>query len=42
MKNAKKKKLNWSEKIDLSENIMLIVVVTTVIAFLAFVASKLL
>ena len=42
MKSSKKKKLSWSEKIYLSENLMIIVIVTILIAFLAFVASKLL
>jgi len=39
-KPSQKKKMSWSDRIDLSENIMLIVIVCIVMAVLAFLATK--
>ena len=42
MKTPPKEKISWSDRIDLSENIMLIIIASIVMAVLAFLATKLL
>ena len=42
MKTSQKKKISWADRIDLSENIMLIIIVSVVMAVLAFLATKML
>ena len=40
MKTSKKKKISWSERIDLSANLLLVIVACLVMAVLAFLAIK--
>ena len=42
MKASPKEKISWSDRIDLSENIMLIIIASIVMAVLVFLATKML
>ena len=42
MKTSDEKKISWPDRIDLFKNVMLVVIVSIIMAVLAFVANKML